>query len=75
MVFSIDVTRILTYVAVFVFAFGAAAHITYGSDVSLLEASLIIKNGDAVSLHHKRQRWSDSGFCRVAVVISVLKKM
>lgn len=51
---------ILTYVSVFVFALGAATHITDGPDVLLLEAGLIVENGDAVSLHHKRQRWNDT---------------
>lgn len=53
-------TSALTDVAVFVFAFGAAAHVTYGPDVFLLEASLVIKNGDAVFLQHEGQRWSDT---------------
>lgn len=54
------ITYILTYVSIFVFALGAATHITDGPDVPLLEASLIVKNGDAVSLHHKGQRWNDT---------------
>lgn len=49
----------LTYVSIFVFALGAATHITDGSDVPLLEPGLIVENGDAVSLHHKGQRWND----------------
>lgn len=66
------ITYILTYVSIFVFALGAATHITDGPDVALLEASLIVKNGDAVSLHHKGQRWNDTSVWRVTVVISIL---
>lgn len=50
----------VTYVSIFVFALGAAAHITDGPDVPLLEAGLVVENGDAVSLHHKGQRWNDT---------------
>lgn len=48
-----SIIHILTYVSIFVFALGAASYIADGSDVLLLEASFIVKDGDAVFLHHK----------------------
>lgn len=63
----------LTYVSIFVFSFGAAAHIAYSPDVLLLEAGLIVENSDAVSLHHKGKSWNNTSLCWITVVISVLK--
>jgi len=53
-------TCILTYVSIFVFALGAATHITDGFDVPVLEAGLVVEHGDAVSLHHKGKRWNNT---------------
>ena len=64
---------ILTDVSIFVFALGAATHITDGPDVLLLEAGFIVENGDAVLLHHERQRWNDPSLRGVTVVISILQ--
>lgn len=63
--------NILTNVSVFVFALGAAAHIADSPDVLFLEADLVVKNSDAVCLHHKGESWLDT-FGWVAVVVSVL---
>lgn len=63
----------LTYVSIFVFSFGAAAHIADSPDVLLLEAGLIVENSDAVSLHHKGKCWNNTNLCWITVVISVLK--
>lgn len=46
-----------TYVTVGVFALGAAAHVTDGPHIPLLEATLVVKDGDAVLLDYERQRW------------------
>ena len=51
----------LTNVSIFVFALGAATHITDGSDVLLLEADLIVEDSDAVLLHHKGHGWNEAG--------------
>ena len=63
-----------TDVSIFVFALGAASHVTDGPDVPLLEAGLVVEDGDAVSLHHEGQRWKDTNLCWVTVVICILKK-
>lgn len=65
---------IITNVSVFVFALGAAAYVTDGPDVPLLEARLIVEDGDAISLHHKGKRWDGAGPGGVAVVIGILIK-
>lgn len=54
------------------FALRAAAHITDGLDVLLLEAGLIVEDGDAVLLHDKCQRWNDTVLHGIAVVVSIL---
>lgn len=62
----------LTNVSIFVFALGTAAYITDRPDVLFLEADLVVKNSDAVCLHHKGKSWLD--IVRwVAVVISILE--
>jgi len=53
--------HIITNVSKCVFALGAATHIADGLDVSLLEATLIVEHGDAVSLHNKGQRGNSTG--------------
>lgn len=55
------VTLLPTYVPVLVLALGAAADVADGSDVLLQESRLIVQDGDAVVLHHERQRWNDPG--------------
>lgn len=56
------------------FSLSAAAYITNSPNVLLLEASFIVKDGDTVSLHHKSQRWNDTGLRRVTVVVGILKE-
>lgn len=65
--------QVITNVSIFVFALRAAAHVTDGPDVLLLEAGLIVEDGDAVSFHHKGQRWNNAVFRGVTVVIRILK--
>lgn len=65
---------IITNVSVFVFALGAAAYVTDGPDVSLLEARLIVEDGDAISLNHKGERWDAAAPGGVTVVIGILTK-
>lgn len=53
------------------FSFGAPAHVTDGTDVVLLKATLVVQDGDAVLLHHEGQRRLLSAV-RITVIISVL---
>lgn len=61
----------LTNVSIFVFALGAAAHVTNSPDVLFLEADFVVKNSDAVCLHHKGKSRLDT-VRWVAVVVCVL---
>lgn len=54
------------------FALSTPAHIADSPDVLFLEADLVVKNSDAVCLHHKGEGWLDT-VRWVAVVVSVLK--
>lgn len=65
--------QIVTNISIFVFALSAAAHITDGLDVLLLEAGLIVEDGDAVSVHHKCQCWNETSLRWITVIISILK--
>lgn len=62
----------LTYVAICVSSFGALAHIADGTNVFLLEAALVVQDGDTVSLNHEGQRGPLRVVLRVAVVIGIL---
>lgn len=53
------------------FPFGAPADVTDGPDVLLLKPTLVVQDGDAVSLHHKGQRRLLSSV-RITVIIGVL---
>lgn len=54
------------------FALGAAAHVADSPDVLFLEAHLVVKNSDAVCLHHKGKSRLDT-VQRIAVVVGVLR--
>lgn len=54
------------------FALGAAAHVADSPDVLFLEAHFVVKNSDAVCLHHKGKSRLDT-VQRIAVVVGVLR--
>lgn len=56
------------------FSLGAAANITDGSDVLLLEARLVVQDSDAVSLDHKGEGWNHATLTGIAVVVGILAK-